>query len=479
MFGALFARLRYALEALDRERRNAQEARQVTEKMFSEQYRLLFETNPQAAWICDMETLQFRAVNEAAVRLYGYLQGEFGKMTVKEVCPPEEASRLMERLAGSKAETWIGSTWRHRKKDKTMFEAEITVHPTMFRSRRACIMLITDVTAQRNAEEALRSSERRFRALIEQSRDGVALINENGIIRYASPSTTRILGYAVDELVNRNAFELVHPDEQALIQERFAAMLQRPGAGSPVQFRYRHKDGPWRWLETVGTNLLHDAPVAAIALNFADITERKEAGEQLRQAHKMEAIGQLAGGVAHDFNNLLMVIRGYCEMMIEGMASSDAFRPQAQHIQKAADRAADLVQQLPAFSRKQVLQPKILELNHILGEMEPMLRRLIGKDIELIVHREAGLGMATVYGIVKQSAGQICVYSEPEHGAVFKIYLPRVDEPVTTVKTPPPPDPKTLQGSERQAHPLNRRAEIAASHGRFIRECFPAGDVMD
>jgi two-component system, cell cycle sensor histidine kinase and response regulator CckA len=273
--------------------------------------------------------------------------------------------------------------------------------------------------------------------------------------------------------------------------------------------------------------------------SLEDITERKMLGEQLRQSQKMEAIGQLAGGIAHDFNNLLTAINGYSEMSMALLQAEDPLRHNLEEIKKAGDRAAALTRQLLAFSRKQVLQPKVLDLNAIVSDMEKMLRRLIGEDIELrtafnpelgsikadpgqieqvimnlVVNardampqggkltietenaffveeyvgqdstivpgayvmltvsdtgtgidektkmhvfepffttkeagRGTGLGLSTVYGIVRQSGGNICIDSEVGQGTTFKIYLPLIDDDAPEYKRSPEPQ-EFLKSSE-------------------------------
>src|SRR5207245_1018550 len=163
-----------------------------------------------------------------------------------------------------------------------------------------------------------------------------------------------------------------------------------------------------------------------------DVTERLRLEEQLRQAQKMEAVGRLAGGVAHDFNNILTAILGSAELLIQDLPEGHEHRIDAEEIRRAAQRAADLTRQLLAFSRQQELAPKVLDLNAVVQGVERMLRRLIGENIELRTTLAgdlgAGVGVATVYGVVKQSGGHIWVYSEPGHGSTFKIYLPAVAE---------------------------------------------------
>jgi len=231
------------------------------------------------------------------------------------------------------------------------------------------------------AESALRMSERRFRALVEESWDAVALFGSDGSILYGSPATTRLLGYDLSEFVGRNAMELIHPDDRAAVLVSLQEAMVAPRARVQVAARVRHKNGGWRYLEGVFTNLLDDPSVAAIVNNYRDVTDRRILEEQVMLSKKMEAIGRLAGGVAHDFNNILTAIGGYTDLLLADLPPDDHRRHDVEEIYQAAQRAAGLTQQLLAFSRRQVLQPKVIDLNALVPEIEKMLRRLIGEDI--------------------------------------------------------------------------------------------------
>ena len=231
------------------------------------------------------------------------------------------------------------------------------------------------------AESALRMSERRFRALVEESWDAVALFGSDGSILYGSPATTRLLGYDLSEFVGRNAMELIHPDDRAAVLVSLQEAMVAPRARVQVAARVRHKNGSWRYLEGVFTNLLDDPSVAAIVNNYRDVTDRRILEEQVMLSKKMEAIGRLAGGVAHDFNNILTAIGGYTDLLLADLPPDDHRRHDVEEIYQAAQRAAGLTQQLLAFSRRQVLQPKVIDLNALVPEIEKMLRRLIGEDI--------------------------------------------------------------------------------------------------
>ncbi|MGH9328649.1 MAG: ATP-binding protein, partial [Terriglobia bacterium] len=169
------------------------------------------------------------------------------------------------------------------------------------------------------------------------------------------------------------------------VRVTFKKLLSQPYASISTELRYRHKDGSWRWIEALGTNLLEDPSVRAVAINYRDITDRRQLMEQLFLAQKMEAVGRLAGGVAHDFNNLLTAILGYSDMVREKLPPESVLSRYTSEIKKAGERAASLTRQLLAFSRLQVMEPRVLDLNLAIEEMSKVLRRIIGEDITLTV----------------------------------------------------------------------------------------------
>lgn len=236
---------------------------------------------------------------------------------------------------------------------------------------------------RRQIDQALIQVERRFRVLIEHSADSITLIDANRKIVYASPSVTSIEGFSPEEIVGKDAFDGTHPDDLPKIRRLISQLLKKPGEPVPILWRRRHKEGRWLWLEGIATNLLNDPAVEAIVTNYRDVTDRIQLEEEFRQSQKLEAFGQLAGGVAHDFNNILTVINGYGTMLMAGEQGDQEIEDAANQIVEASERAASLTRQLLTFSRRQVMQPKRLNLNENVTNLVKMLHRILGEDITL------------------------------------------------------------------------------------------------
>jgi two-component system cell cycle sensor histidine kinase/response regulator CckA len=255
-------------------------------------------------------------------------------------------------------------------------------------------------TRLRSLYETLQRSEARFRSIIEHASDFILILNAEGSVRYASPSSERALGQN-ESLVGRSIFELIASGDEAALRTFLKSAKGPTEAQTSIELRTAQADGPSRILQVFATNLLEDPSVEGIVMNAREITDVKRLEEQLRQAQRMEAIGTLSGGVAHDFNNLLTVIRGYTNQLLESPHQSPESRMQIKRIDEAAERASALTRQLLAFSRRQVLQPKLFDVNELVANLDQMLRRLIGEHIEMktVAAKEPCL--------VKADAGQI------------------------------------------------------------------------
>ncbi len=404
--------------------------------------------------------------------------------------------------------------------------------------RRVIQCNIRDITLRKRAESALFIRER----AIEAASQGIIItdpVQPDNPIVYASPGFTRLTGYEPTEVIGRNCRFLqgTKADPAALSTLRDAIREARPCVVELLNVR---KDGTTFW------NNLSVAPVKDAdgrLTHFVgvqtDVTARRHLESQFLQAQKMDAVGRLAGGVAHDFNNLLSVILSYADLIIEELQPEEPMRADVNEIRTAAVRAAELTKQLLAFSRQQVLETKVLNLNHLLSAMAKLLRRLLGADIELTtlpdsdlgsvradaaqleqiimnlainardampdggnltietgnieldeeyvrVHHDVragsyvvlvvsdtgigmdaatmsrifepffttkevgkgtGLGLATTFGIVKQSGGHILVYSEPGRGTSFKVYLPRIDAVVEPQPAALAPESESASGT--------------------------------
>jgi PAS domain S-box-containing protein len=261
--------------------------------------------------------------------------------------------------------------------------------------------LHTEIAERQQAQAAVSTSEKRFRALVENSADAIAVAGADGTIVYVSPAYGRILGYPVEALVGRNWLDLIHADDAPDATKLLAHILETPGGSVQAQVRERHQDGSWRWLEGALTNLLHEPSVQGLVANFRDVTERRHLHAQLLQSQKMETIGHLAGGIAHDFNNMLSAIIGQIGIVQDELPQNTPTQHALAVAEGAAWRAAQLTRQLLAFARKQIVEPHVLNLNDVIVEMDKLLRRLIDEDIELVTLPAADLGQ------VKADPGQI------------------------------------------------------------------------
>lgn len=432
-----------------------------------------------------------------------------------------------------------------------------------------------DITDRRRAERALRASEQRFRKVLEVSGEGIVLRDAEGRITFANERFAHMLGYDVAELIGRHVEDIISPS--FIPAQRASAERRRAtGVAETLDMEFVRKD------RTLIPALLAVSPTYDDTGNFTgalamitDMSERKHLEQQLRQSQKMEAVGRLAGGVAHDFNNLLTTIEGHVDLILAEIDAESGIRNDVLEIRKAAVRAAGLTRQLLAFSRRQMLQPIVLEPDAVLSELEGMLRKQLPDDIRLATRlgapgirvradraqveqvvlnlvanaRDAmpnggelsistdefeigndfarmnkgskpgwyvriaikdtgvgmepeilnrvfepfyttkgigqgvGLGLATAYGIVKQSDGYIRAESEPQQGSTFEIYLPRVDAPLRApreaVRHDVSPDSETILVAEDEAAVRALTCRILRKQGYQVLEARDGREAIE
>src|SRR2546428_3375586 len=450
-----------------------------------------------------------------------------------DVAPVESGIREALKQHGK----WFGALTLHHR-DGTVVPTEMAVTSL---PDGGTICVSHDISQRLSAQRARAETEIKYRTLIEQvaAISYIAELGTHGQWLYVSPQVESILGYSAEEWLSNSKdwIRHVHSDDHPIVN----AAEESCSRGEPFQAEYRisRKDGEIIWLSDSAELLRGSDSHPVMQGLIVDITDRKLLEDQLQQARKIEAVGRLAGGVAHDFNNLLTIIKGYLEMALQRCLDRPQLHSDIRRIEEAAHRAVTLVRQLLAFSRKQVLRPKVLDLNTIVINLDQLLRRLMSENIEMktlvskdlgsikadpgqveqvimnlvvnardalpdggpilietsnvdldsaytrdhavvvpgpyvllavsdtgigmsadtVAHifepfyttkesgRGTGLGLSTVYGIVKQSGGYVWVYSELGKGTTFKVYLPRVKDAVQELQAP-----ETLPSAARKAH---------------------------
>jgi PAS domain S-box-containing protein len=470
---------------------------------------------------------KYTYVNEAFARMMGHgsTRAMIGEPW-RDVHNPGDVAPVEDEIRNALAEhgKWFGPVTIHRNSGALPLEMAVTKLP-----EGGVVTIGRDISDRRSAEKLRAEAEAKYQTLVEQvaAISYIAELGVNAQWLYVSPQVEAMFGFPADEwLANSCAWmRHIHPDDHIVVEA--AEEASNRGERFQAEYRVIRKDGRVIWVSDTAVVVPGSNAHPLMEGVIVDITERKQLEGQLQQARRMEAVGRLAGGIAHDFNNLLTIIKGYTELGLTRAKNHPELRADLERIEDASERAAGLVRQLLAFSRRQVLQPKMLDLNGIVVGLDKLLRRLMDEDIEMktmvcknlgtikadpgqveqvimnlvvnardampdggrltvetenveldgayardhatvrpgryvmlavsdtgvgmsgdtIAHifepfyttkesgRGTGLGLSTVYGIVKQSGGYIWVYSEPGEGTTFKVYLPRVDGPAEALPT--------------------------------------------
>jgi two-component system, cell cycle sensor histidine kinase and response regulator CckA len=357
--------------------------------------RTVVESLGEGLLITDLDHV-VQIVNARMLALTGFTGEELkGRRAFELLLPPEEWAAVLNRHERrSKGITERFET-RLLRKDGSSFWAEINASPLCDPGGAVIgtLSMTKDISARKQDEERLK-----FQAdVLSHVTEAIIAVDNENLVNYWNHGAEELYGFNFYEALNRPLRELIHNDWLAPSSPSENALeVASVWRGESV---HRHKSGYPLVVEASVRKLNNASGESCGCLAvIRDISERRRAEaalrqkeEELRQAQKMEAVGKLAGGVAHDFNNLLTAIGGYSEMMLMSLAPKDPLRGDVEEIKRASRRAADLTRQLLAFSRKQVLQPQILDLNTVVLGMDKMLRRLIGADVELVTVLEPGL----------------------------------------------------------------------------------------
>ena len=366
--------------------RRAQTAQVASEARFRD----VFENSGDALFIHDADTGEVLDVNRTGVEMYGWSREECRRLTVADLSadrPEYSPDVARERLAEAASHGQATFEWMARRRDGGCFPVEVALKRTAVAGQPCILAAVRDATARKRAEE----EQARLSRAVAQAGESVVITDPEGTIVYVNPAFERITGYTRAEALGQNPRILKSGRHDGAFYGGMWDTLVKGGVWSG-RLVNRRKDGTL-FDEDATIGPVRDA--SGRLVNYVavkrDVSREVLLQQQLLASQRIEAVGRLAGGVAHDFNNLLFVIMSYGEMVFRGLPAENPLKGKVKQIIKAADRAAGLTRQLLAFSRRQVLQPRTLDLNVIVSEMGSMLQRVIGERIEMVTRLEPGL----------------------------------------------------------------------------------------
>jgi len=367
-----------------------------------EKYASMVHSSPDAITLRSLPDRRYLEVNEGFTRLTGYTTEEVLGKTPADLnlwVEPEPHRTTLEKV---ETEGQVqGEEFRFRTKSGEIRYGRVSAVRVMINGKQYMLSVTHDITDSKRVEEELQKSESQFRSLVHDAPYGIYRVALDGRLLQVNPALVRMLGYESEEELTRGSVEkdiYRNPEtRQRLVRDHWQKQDFRE-----VEAEYRRKDGNIIIVRMTGHPVREkDHSLAYIEVFAEDITERRSLEKQLLQSQKMEAIGRLAGGIAHDFNNLLGVILGHSDILDQQIGGNDRLRKSVEATRNAAERAAALTMQLLTFSRKQVIEPTVIDLNASVMEIEKMLHRVIGEDIELSIRLQPDLGR------VKADPGQL------------------------------------------------------------------------
>ncbi len=362
--------------------------------------RILFRDAPLPMWVYDRTSLRVLDVNAAALETYGYTRDEFLTLTLRDLRSPEDMELLETtlRTISSTEDVWHLRV-RHVTRTGRHLQVDLTTQYITYNGQPARIALAQDLSAEQAALEALQRSDERYALAARATNHAIWDLDTRRNTLTWSEGITTLFGYdASGELSSLEGWlENIHSDDRARVAQRLRdarARTNDAAASSSAweeSYRFRRRDGTWAdVLDRGSIGRDADGDVVRIIGAMEDVTAQRQLEARLRQAQKMEAIGQLAGGIAHDFNNLLTVIGGSLEFARGDLGTDHPVRPDLEEIAAATERARTLVRQLLTFSRQQPVTPRIVQVGEVVRGMERLLRRVIGEEIVLHVLIDAG-----------------------------------------------------------------------------------------